>query len=61
MCTQDLKFWKHTRGHSPLGLDGLIRILIVAKLKLFSEDIQSHILGTLANGFLCLAVSCIIL
>lgn len=49
MCTQDLKFWKHTRGHSPLGLVGSIRILIVAKLQLFSEDIQSRILGMLLN------------
>ncbi|KAM7484215.1 hypothetical protein LguiA_000224 [Lonicera macranthoides] len=33
MCTQDLGSLKHTRGHSTLGPDGLIKILIEAELK----------------------------
>ena len=49
MCTRDSKFWKHSRGRSPLGPDGLIRTLIVTKLKLFLEDIRSHILGMFVN------------
>lgn len=52
MCTRGLKFWKRSRGHSLLGLDGSIRILIVTKLKLFSEDIRSHISGMFVNACL---------
>lgn len=49
LCIRDSKFWTHSRGHLRLGLDGLIRISIVTKRKLFSEDIQRHILGMFVN------------
>ncbi|XAR73224.1 hypothetical protein NMG60_11007128 [Bertholletia excelsa] len=43
MFTQDSRYWKHAQGHLPLRLDGLIRMLMAAKLRLSLRDIQSPI------------------